>query len=191
LKHFAIALLRAFVLLAPLLFAAVLSAFVLRFDWIRALRKPVDAGRTFRGRRLFGDNKTWRGFVVAVGGCILAVVLERELPIPRWLCVVDYSSVEPVSFGAAMGLGAMLGELPNSFVKRQIGIPPGGTARGVRRVVFYLWDQLDLLSGAWPVLSIWVKPSVVLVVASVVLVLVLHPLVAWIGFAVGARTSAR
>ena len=29
---------------------------------------PLDGGRTFRGRRLFGSNKTWKGFVVMVPG---------------------------------------------------------------------------------------------------------------------------
>ena len=186
-----VALLQALILFAPLLVSAALSGMVMRLDLFPALKAPVDAGRTVRGRPLFGANKTWRGFAVAVAGSVAAVAIERAIPFPRWMCVVDYGSINPAAFGAALGLGAMLGELPNSFVKRQLGIAPGKTASGARRFAFYLWDQLDLLTGAWPLLSIWVHPSLRLVAASVVLALVLHPLVAVIGFVVRARTSAR
>ena len=41
-------------------------------------------------------------------------------PLPVWQYAV---------IGSLAGLGFMAGELPNSFVKRRLGIPPGGTAR--------------------------------------------------------------
>lgn len=188
---FLVALARAFVLFAPLIVAAALSGVVLRFDWWKALRAPVDMGLTFRHRRVFGDNKTVRGFVVAIVGCVAAVEVEATLPIPPTLRLVDYAQAHPILLGTAMGSGAMLGELPNSFVKRQLGIEPGKSARGGKRVVFYVWDQLDLLTGAWPLVAVWVRPTWILVAASVVLAMALHPLVALIGFLIGARQSAR
>lgn len=184
-------LLRAFILFAPLLVAATLSAVVCRFDLWRALYVPVDMGAKLCGRRVFGDHKTLRGFVVAIIGCIAAVSVEKTLPLPASLCVVDYANANPIVLGFAMGFGAMLGELPNSFVKRRLDISPGQHARGARRVVFYVWDQLDLLTGAWPLVSPWAHPTPSVVLASVVLALVLHPCVALIGFLVGARQAAR
>ena len=186
-----IALARTFVLFAPLLVAAALSAFVIRFDWWKRLRVPVDLGVRIRGRRLFGESKTLRGFVTAMVGCVIGVAIERALRLPGWLCVVDYRRIDLVIFGSLLGLGAMLGELPNSFVKRQLGIAPGSTARGPSRALFYVWDQIDLLTGAWPVVACWVRPTFALVAASVVLVLAIHPCVALVGFAVGARQTAR
>ena len=36
-------------------------------DWLASpLRVPLDGRRTFRGRRVLGDNKTWGGLVVMV-----------------------------------------------------------------------------------------------------------------------------
>src|SRR5262245_38527602 len=35
--------------------------------------RPLDGGRTFRGRRILGDNKTTRGFVVIVPATALAM----------------------------------------------------------------------------------------------------------------------
>jgi len=63
--------------------------------------------------------------------------------------LIDYAS-QPIWFGTALGAAAEPSELPNSFVKRRLGIEPGGTARGPLAVIFYLWDQLDVLLGFWP-----------------------------------------
>ncbi len=188
-----LSLAQALYLFAPLLLSAACSAVVLRFDLFRALRRPIDMGASFRGARVFGDGKTWRGVGVAVVGSIFTVTLQRALraDVPRMLQVVDYGALPPIAFGGAMGLGAMLGELPNSFVKRRLGVPSGGTARGALAVLFYVWDQVDLLTGAWPLLAVWCRPTASLVVASFAVALVVHPLVALIGYLVGARTSAR
>jgi hypothetical protein len=192
-SNFAVMCARALYLFAPLLFSAVISGIVLRFDLFPRLAAPIDGGHCFRGRRIFGDGKTWRGVVVAVTGCIGAVAVQKQLTGDwvRAIRVVDYASVPAIAFGAAMGFGAMLGELPNSFLKRRLGIARGETAKGSMGIVFYLADQLDLLAGAWPMIAVWVRPSIALVAASVVVTLVAHPLVALVGYWVGARTKAR
>jgi CDP-2,3-bis-(O-geranylgeranyl)-sn-glycerol synthase len=183
---------RAAYLFAPLLVASVLSAIVLRLDLWHALRRPIDGGRTWRNRRVFGDSKTWRGVVVAVVGCTAAVAVQALAGdrVGR-VAIVDYGSIPIVPFAIAMGLGAMLGELPNSFAKRQLGIAPGKTTSGPLALVFYVWDQVDLLFGAWPVIAIWVCPELGVIAASFVLALILHPTVSLIGYLVGARTTAR
>ncbi|MFI5342228.1 MAG: CDP-archaeol synthase, partial [Candidatus Methylomirabilales bacterium] len=76
-----------------------------------------------------------------------------------WLAVIDYGEANPCTLGTALGLGAMLGELPNSFVKRRLGIAPGGCAHGIPGPVFYLWDQVDFLTTTWPPLLFWVRPG--------------------------------
>lgn len=179
-------------LFAPLLVASGLSGIVLRFDTWRGLRRPIDAGRSWRGHRLFGDNKTWRGIVVAMVGCTIGVAIQMAIGhrVGR-VALIDYRAPATLLLGAAMGLGATLGELPNSFVKRQLGIAPGKTTGGSLRVLFYVWDQVDLVIGAWPLIALWVKPDLVRIVASAGLVLALHPIVSVIGYIIGARRSAR
>lgn len=185
---------RALYLFAPLLVSAALSGVVLRFNWFPTLRRPIDFGATFRGRRLFGDSKTWRGVIVAIVGCVASVALQQQVlsdVVPASLEAVDYRSTSPFCFGTAMGVGAMAGELPNSFTKRQFGIPPGQSTRGWPALAFYVWDQVDLLTGAWPLVLFWVRPSASVVAASFVVAMLVHPVVAAIGFAMGARTTAR
>ena len=95
----------------------------------RRLAMPVDGGRTFRDRRLLGDNKTLRGFVVMVPATGLAFLLRvtasRSRTVPGlWpLTPLEYGGL-----GVLAGAGFMAGELPNSFLKRQLGIPPGAPA---------------------------------------------------------------
>jgi len=51
--------------------------------------------------------------------------------------------------GASTGLCLMLGELPNSFVKRQLGVEPGSPPRHrAGRIAAALADRLDSIVGA-------------------------------------------
>jgi CDP-2,3-bis-(O-geranylgeranyl)-sn-glycerol synthase len=180
-------------LLAPLLVASAFAGVVQRFDLLSGLRRPIDGGRTYRGHRIFGDGKTWRGVVVAVVGCVATVALQKYVIGDRagWLLLVDYDRIPVVPFGAAMGAGASLGELPNSFVKRQLGIAQGKATSGPLALLFFVWDQIDLLITAWPLIWYWVQPSAAVVVMSFVVGLVVHPTVSLIGYLVRARKSAR
>lgn len=192
-REFLLPVVQALYLFAPLVVSSALSGIVMRFDLLHALKRPVDGGATFRGARVFGDGKTWRGVVVAVVGCVAAVAIQKRVVGERVgdAAVVDYAQVNEFLIGAAMGLGATLGELPNSFVKRRLGIAAGKQTRGPLAAVFYVWDQVDLLTTTWPLLAFWVRPSLPLVAGSVVVAMSVHPAVSWVGWAIGARKSAR
>lgn len=181
-------------LFAPLLVSVVISAAVHRWNLFPRSAKPIDGGATLGGQRVLGDGKTWRGVWIAVLGSIATVACQKYVIASRAgpLAVVDYASASPIVLGSAMGGGAMLGELPNSFVKRRVGIARGETSsQPALRALFWVWDQLDLLTGAWPLLAFWIRPTFNLVAASVVLTLIIHPLVALVGYLLGARRSAR
>jgi CDP-2,3-bis-(O-geranylgeranyl)-sn-glycerol synthase len=120
--------------------------------WFRSARSrpfmaPLDGGCRLRGRRIFGDNKTIRGFVVMVPAAaaaftILALLVDRHDPsrVGLWpLSLLQYAAL-----GGFAGFGFMAGELPNSFVKRQLGIPDGqALQRPAARAVQFVVDRLD------------------------------------------------
>jgi hypothetical protein len=94
----------------------------------QAFAVPVDRGLRFRGRRLFGDNKTLRGFLIMVpaSACAFAAVSQIALGgAPQAFGLWPLTPSQYALLGAWAGLGFMLGELPNSFVKRQLDIEPG------------------------------------------------------------------
>ena len=182
-------------LLCPLLVAALLHGLCLAYDWLAFLARPIDAGRTLRGRPLFGHSKRWRGPIVVAAGAGLAFALQRSV-LHRFdaiasLELLDYAALPGWWLGALAGAAAELAELPNSFVKRQLDIAPGKTARGPLAVAFYLWDQLDLLAGYWLVFGCFVPPTPLRVAVSILLVGGLHPVVTVIGYLLGMRPTAR
>lgn len=184
---------QAMYLLLPLLPAVVLSGLVLRYNLLAWSRRPIDGGATFRGRRLFGDNKTWRGVVCMVTGCILTVALQKYIIKDRagdW-AVIDYGQANIFGLGIALGGGAVLGELPNSLIKRQLGVAPGKAARGLLAPVFYLWDQVDSVFAIWPLLLFWVRPGWLLLLISFIVVLGAHQLISLLGYLLGIRQSTQ
>jgi hypothetical protein len=167
----------------------------MRFDWLAFLRRPIDAGRSWRGRRLFGHSKTWRGpLLVAAGSAGIWWLQQRVLhSIPAFAALegVDYDTLPGAWFGALAGFAAELGELPNSFVKRRLGIGPGETARGPLAVLFYLWDQLDVVIAYQAVMACVVPPSGLGLATVLVLGTTIHPLLTLIGYALRMRPTAR
>jgi len=116
----------------------------------RAFAAPIDGGRRFRGRRVFGENKTWRGVVVmapatgAAFAIVAAAIPGGATAAGLWpLTFVQYAVL-----GAWAGLGFMAGELPNSFLKRQFDVAPGcSPARDAWRQLSFVVDRLDSIAG--------------------------------------------
>ena len=183
---------RALWLLAPILLSAAVHGVVLRFDLLRALKRPMDFGASIGGARVFGDNKTWRAFFVAVITCAIVTWVQQIVAadLPARL-ITDHHSVPAPVLGGLIGAGAILGELPNSFIKRRAGIAPGSTTRGSLAALFYLLDQVDLVIITWPLIWPVVDADWRMVVASFVLAATLHPLVSLAGYLGGARKTAR
>jgi hypothetical protein len=154
---------------------------------------PVDGGVTFRGRRLFGNNKTFRGIGAGALGTAMCLAFQARMlhhvPAIRALEYVDYSTIGPWRFGLILGLTRMLSELPNSCLKRQMDIPPGGFGTGIWWLVFYILDTLDYLPGTWIVFSTLVEVTFSRVMLSTVLVFIAHHLATLVGYCCGMRRS--
>jgi CDP-2,3-bis-(O-geranylgeranyl)-sn-glycerol synthase len=91
--------------------------------------RPLDCGRNFLdGRPIFGKNKTIRGFLVGLMMGTVAGLAES--------LVFNY----PLSFGFAISLGALVGDLAGAFTKRRLGLPPGE--------LLPIVDQIDFIAGA-------------------------------------------
>ncbi|MDY7001285.1 MAG: CDP-archaeol synthase [Thermodesulfobacteriota bacterium] len=177
---------------APLLPTAVAQGLCIKYDWLGTLKEPLDLGLCFRGKRLFGDNKTWRGLTLNVVFCALGTLAQawllRENYFPARLALLDYEACGLLA-GVLLGLGVTLGELPNSFLKRQLEIAPGEKKKGPWGVVFFLLDQVDLTLGAWLFLFWLVRPSLGLILWSLALTLVLHVAVSVTGYGLGMRKT--
>jgi CDP-diglyceride synthetase len=149
------------------LIAAFSLAGLAQTAWLRSRASnrfalPLDFGATLRGRRIFGANKTWKGLVVMVPAVGTAFwVLAAAIGLLRPSALANLWSLSPAGYfllGCWAGLGFMLGELPNSFIKRQAGISPGMPATGgIPRVVSFVVDQTDSVLAALVALVLVVK----------------------------------
>ncbi len=132
-------------------------------------KRPIDFGRTFRGKPLFGPGKTWEGLVA---GIILAITVSSfqrlMFPFLPWdLSPVPLEIVAMSPFlGFVIGLGAMVGDLGGSFIKRRIGMERGRP--------FPLLDQLDFIIGMFVFLVFVIALKWEWVVILVIITPVIH-----------------
>ncbi len=113
---------------------------------------PIDLGRSWRGKRLLGDGKTWRGFfggaLTGFGvGCLQIMVttlLEEQ-------DAFGYGDLPwAVAVVAALSFGAMTGDSLGSFLKRRLGVDRGSKAP--------VLDQYNFVLGA-VVMALIVSPG--------------------------------
>jgi CDP-diglyceride synthetase len=122
-----------FFLLAPAIFGGVLNMVFIKLPILRSWRIPMDGGKSLKdGRRIFGDNKTWKGFF----GMIALTALSAWL---LWHGAFAYGYL----YGAWLGFAYVLFELPNSFVKRRLGLESGKNGGAVQT----FFDQADSVIG--------------------------------------------
>ena len=96
----------------------------------------------------------------------------------------------PWLLGGLLGLGVVVGELPNSFLKRQLRVAPGARGQGVSGLLMSIFDQGDFAPVLWLLLApLWVMPFGDLLLAFVTVVAV-HLALNVVGFALGARKTA-
>jgi CDP-2,3-bis-(O-geranylgeranyl)-sn-glycerol synthase len=128
--------------------------------------RPIDGGRTWNGRRVLGDGKTWRGTLAGTAaGTALALGLDAITS-----TVGDALGVAlpgfPLTAAVGLALGAMLGDIAASFLKRRLDRQRGAPVPGL--------DQLDFVVGALGMAAIaaptWFAETFTLPVLAVVLV---------------------
>ncbi|MBR5682822.1 MAG: CDP-archaeol synthase [Ruminococcus sp.] len=149
--------------LASVIIAGVLNMIFVKLPICEELKKPMDCGKCLRdGKRLFGDNKTWKGFLgmIFLGGAsqvIWGAVCSAVPPLEakNQLIAVHGNSFAPnLGAGLLFGLAYAVFELPNSFIKRRAGIMAGKTDKGLKGMIFYVIDQIDSLLGVVLCLSL-------------------------------------
>ncbi|HTE50792.1 MAG TPA: CDP-archaeol synthase [Kofleriaceae bacterium] len=183
---------RALWLALPVILGGLTHVAVIRAGWFAGLAVPLDGGLTVRSRRLLGDNKTARGALVmiaATSAWTAAQWLLHRAGVAPWSWhPLHPSGIALWRFGPLMGAGYILGELPNSALKRQLDIAPGAPAPGPRRALFWVLDQIDSFAGVVALLClVWCPPAAV-VLWLLAICLVVHPAVAALMVLVGLKS---
>jgi CDP-2,3-bis-(O-geranylgeranyl)-sn-glycerol synthase len=146
---------------------------------LRKLDAPIDCGLTYRGKRILGSHKTWRGLA---SGVIMSTVTLwlQQLAVEHYAWAqhlahdVNYAALPTILLGVLFGLGALGGDAVESFFKRQRGVAPGHG--------WFPWDQLDYIIGAALISLPFVALSIKQYVLLIVLWLLVHMVASYVGW---------
>ncbi|HEX5702586.1 MAG TPA: CDP-archaeol synthase [Pyrinomonadaceae bacterium] len=168
-------------LIVAFVLAGLLQSLWLRSRVSQVLAIPLDGGRTFRGRPILGENKTLRGFVVMIPAAALAfLAVAIVVSFSRGVPPATLWQLTPAGYaalGAWAGFGFMAGEIPNSFVKRRLGILPGqAPASAITTAICFTIDRTDSILGMLVAVTVAVPTPWM----TWVWVLVLGPLIHWL-----------
>lgn len=140
-------------------------------------KTPLDFGRSYRGKRIFGANKTWRGlvfgsFIGALTGILIATVYPPSASAVGIAPLLPKASM--ALLGGLLGLGALSGDAIESFFKRQKGVAAGKS--------WFPFDQIDYIIGGLLLSSIVVQLSITEYIVVALTWFVLHVVSAYIGY---------
>ncbi len=148
--------LEMYVSLLSVIFAGILNMIWVKSPYMSFLKRPIDDnGIFFDGKRIIGQNKTWKGFIGMVALAIVSTVVwglicekSQYLSAHNYLYRNYDNTLLYNSFiGFLLGFAYALFELPNSFLKRRLDISPGKAIGGLKGVFFIFLDQADSIFG--------------------------------------------
>jgi len=153
--------------------------------------RPIDGGRVFRdGRRILGNGKTIRGFVVGVFfgtltgvGQFLAAPYLRPILAQFVTITPEMDYVLGISIPAAflLSLGALTGDVVGSFIKRRVNVKSGDPSPFLDQTGFIIMA----LIFAFPLMS----PSPIFVIILILTTLGIHWLSNALGYLLGIKKN--
>ncbi len=155
---------------SPVILGGINNMIFVKLPILRGLSVPIDSGLTLKdGKRLFGHNKTWKGFIGMIAFTafwfVIIAVIARSFSWAQDMSLLQYSSYHTpyteLFFGALWGFSYVLFELPNSYIKRRIGIPPGKNIKGFTGLLFTFIDQADSVIGCMLFMPLFYTPTLV------------------------------
>lgn len=126
--------------------------------------------------KLFGANKTYRGFISGYVGALGVLFLQQYLTnndIFTQFALLDYQQINIFLYAFLFGIGAITGDIIESFFKRRLNIKPGGP--------FFPFDQLDFVIGAY----IFLLPVYVIPWQNLLAIIIVTPLLHFLTNVIG------
>ncbi len=119
------------IVLIPLILTSILHLIVIKLNLFQFINTPIHS-------KLFGNNKTCRGFIfVCITNSFILFLFNQLFNLH-----LDLS----LFIGFALGFNYVLFELPNSFFKRRAGIKPGESHLN-KQYIFLILDKTDSAFG--------------------------------------------
>lgn len=138
----------------------------------------LDFGKNFYdGQPVFGSGKTWKGTTIGLALGFFAVIVTYALfynELPSFLFNENY-----LLYGFLVALGAIVGDIVGSFLKRRFLVKQGSPA--------LILDQLDFIVGAYVFTLPLMVPTAQEVVVVAVFTVATHVASNYIAFKLGVK----
>ena len=160
--------------------------FASRIPKSEKLALPLDFGKSFRGKRIFGENKTFRGLLAGIIIAEITVGLQRFAYMHNGFfhsisMHINYGVINIWYLGFLFAVGALGFDALKSFFKRQFGVKPGGT--------WFPFDQIDYIIGGLLLSSIVVDLSHLSYYWIGLIWFLIHPMATFVAWLVGLKDS--
>lgn len=169
--------LRALLLFLPAAVANGLPVLANHIPGLRNWHTPVDFGKYYRGRRILGDHKTWRGLVTGtIGGMMTGALIYAAYPslVHHFADIPFTPLLEMIIIGGVLGFGALAGDVAESFFKRRRNVLSGQS--------WFPFDQIDYIFGGllfvWPLVNLSAAQAVLIVMVY----FCVHLIASYIGY---------
>lgn len=147
------------------------------FKKINFLNYPVDFNESLNGKRIFGENKTFRGIFFGIIIAIIISYIQKIINLQG--TIINYDNF--ILIGFLLGFGALFGDLVKSFFKRRVNIAPGRP--------FIPFDQLDHIIFSLLFLSFFYKIEINIFIIAILTTFPLHMIVNYIGYKLKLRNT--
>lgn len=154
---------------------------------IKNFNQPLDFNKKIKGHRIFGPHKTWRGLIVGAIFSSLTLWLQQYLYLHFSWCKsisgpINYSLIPLLIVGPLFGIGALMGDAIESFLKRQRGIGPGSR--------WFPFDQTDYIIGGALTTFIFFNLNISQYILIFFVWLIIHVLASYVGYLLGLKDQA-
>ena len=120
-------------------FASLSMSIPILKDW----DTPIDFGKSWNDKRVFGDGKTFRGFLFgtfcALFGGLIQYFIAKSYTFEHITKFNEFSTLTFLLLSALLGFGGLAGDAIKSLIKRRVGIKRGRP--------WPPFDQLDFIFG--------------------------------------------
>lgn len=151
--------------------------FAHRIPGLRQWQAPIDLGKSYKGKRLLGKNKTWRGLLFGVGIAGVVATFQYFVWLPPQLG--SRSFIFMLGLGCSIGFGALLGDAVESFFKRRHNIPSGKS--------WFPFDQTDYVIGGLLLSLLFIRLPIVDYLVIFAMYFCLHLLSVLVGYKLGFK----
>lgn len=141
-------------------------------------KRPIDFGMRLKdGKRIFGDGKTFEGlFLGLLAGTLVGIAETLAMPYLNVYASQWNVQMIPMSIftGFMISLGALVGDMCGSFIKRRIGMERGADAP--------LLDQLNFVFGTIVFAYFFTTITVWMIIIMFLVTPVIHRVACIIGY---------